>query len=373
MTIDRVCSSCFSDTDLRAWIRSFNGPRGCDACGGYDSPTLELTEICEHIEMCLRKFWGLAVEQLPYESAEGGYQGETWYTNEVVFDEEQLELPRDRDGRLYNAMTRTLTDELWCDWDWLSLDDDVALRSSWESFCETVKYVRRFFFHQLGGSPDDRDSYSSAAVLQAIAMFSEQLGLIRTLPARTLLWRARPDIPRGTRIQPADFGPPPKDRALQSNRMNPPGIPMMYAASTASAAKKETRATTARVGAWRTLKEARILDLRNLPSVPGVFSDVSRHEILGLRFLWHFSDAIMSPVERDERVHIEYLPSQVATEFLRDFEFAGGHLDGVAYRSVVDAHAWNVALFAGTSALRWETIDAASPDSWLEFVRAVRI
>ena len=377
-SIWQVCSSCFADSDLRSWIRSNNGPRGCDACGGYDSPTISLGEICEFIEGSIGKYWGLAAEQLPYESAEGGYQGRTWDTAEIVFDEIGLELPRDRKDRLYDAIVHTLTDEVWCDYDWLTLDDDVALKTSWERFCEIVKHQRRFFFHTLGGNDDDMDSYSCASLLRTIAQMSERLGLIRKLPAGTLLWRARPDIKRGTRVNWRDFGPPPKEFANQSNRMNPAGIPMMYVASSAAGATKETRSTSSRVGCWRSLREVRILDLRNLPAIPGIFSDAPRQETLGLSFLNSFAKAITSPVARDDRVHVEYLPSQVVSEFLRDFEFEDGRLDGVAYKSVVDQRTWNVALFVEISALRGEeeprpeSLWSKPPTSWLRFVRAIR-
>jgi hypothetical protein len=372
MSIQHVCSSCFGDNDLRAWVRSFNGPRGCDACDGFDSPTLDLDEICDYIKSCLAKLWGLAVEQLPYESAEGGYQGRTWDTAEVLFDEVCLDLPRDN-GDLFGAMLVALDNDLWCGWDWLSLDVDEALGMSWERFCQTVKHERRFFFHQLGGRPDDRDAYSSVELLAAIAHRSEALGLIRALPAGKRLWRARRDIPPRKHVQPTDFGPPPREGALQSNRMNPPGIPMMYASSSATTAKLEVKATHAvRAGLWTTVRDARILDLRALRPIPGIFSDATRDDILSWRFLHQFTDAITSPVARDERVHIEYLPSQVATEFLRDFTFEGGLLDGIAYDSAVHPSGWNVALFADQSAL-CSSAEPASPFKWLRFERATRI
>ena len=107
-SIERVCSACFDDPDVRAWIRDAAGPRGCDACGSYDSPTVELSELCDYLGECLSKFWGSAAEQLPYESAEGGYIGETWLTAELVFDEVGLDLPRDAKDRLRAAMFRRL-------------------------------------------------------------------------------------------------------------------------------------------------------------------------------------------------------------------------------------------------------------------------
>jgi HEPN/RES N-terminal domain 1/RES domain len=374
VAIDRVCSSCFGDDDLRTWIRKANESRGCDACGKFDSPTRELIDICRHIEDCLRKYWGFAVEQLPFESAEGGYQGTTWDTYDLLLDEVCLHLPRDKNGALFSALIQGLTDETWCEYDWLSLEIDVALRISWQRFCETVKHERRFFFHSVG--TDDIDSYTPTSLLATIARISQHMGLINELPSLTRLWRARPDLSRGCRAGASDFGPPPVQFALQSNRMNPPGIPMFYLASTAQTALAETRAREARVGQWEVTRPVRILDLRRLPEIPGYFSDVERQNRLALRFLHHFAEDIMTPVARDKRVHIDYLPSQVVTEFMRDYDFDGGKIDGIAYRSTLREKGWNIALFLGPQDLGF-----AAPKRWraatlapaLRFLRSVRV
>ncbi|CAB3810799.1 RES domain-containing protein [Paraburkholderia fynbosensis] len=115
--------------------------------------------------------------------------------------------------------------------------------------------------------------------------------------------------------------------------------------------------------------------------IAGDTGDILRRnasETLGLSFLNSFTKAIASPVARDDRVHVEYLPSQVVSEFLPDFEFEDGRLDGVAYNSVVDPRTWNVALFVETSALRGEEEPrpesrwSRPPTPWLQFVRAIR-
>ncbi|WP_353558222.1 HEPN-associated N-terminal domain-containing protein [Paraburkholderia terrae] len=372
MSIERVCSSCFDDADLRAWIRDVGGPRGCDACEKFDSPTCKIADLCRHIESCLKKYWGFAVDQLPYESAEGGYLAPTWDTYDLLTDEVGLTLPRDYKGTLFHALIREITDEVWCEYNWLTLDHDVALRTSWERFCETVKYKRRFFFHNDG--TDDRDSYTAASLLDAIARISQSLGLVRELTPGIRLWRARPDIGRGRRVTATDFGPPPVECALQSNRMNPPGIPMLYLASSASTALSETRATEARIGQWQVVRSLRILDLRRLPDVPGLFAAVTRNQRLGLRFLRRFADDIMVPVERDQRVHVDYLPSQVITEFIRDYPFEGGRVDGIAYGSTVHHAGWNVALFTdpvelGLAKPSW----GKTPDPSLRFARSLRV
>lgn len=262
-----------------------------------------------------------------------------------MLDKIGLDLPRDYTGSLFSDIASAMTDEYWCDYDVGALDLDDALRSSWESFCMTVKHKRRFFFHATGS--DDYDSYTPASLLSKIAQSSDILGLIVELPAGLRLWRARVDIPKRKRVGASDFGPPPVQLALQSNRMNPSGIPMLYLASSITTALKETRAGQAKVGLWRSTRPIRILDLRYLPYVPGIFSEEPRAIALTLSFLEDFTNDIMKPVERDKQVHIDYLPSQVFTEFIRDYAFEGGALDGVAYRSTVHPRGWNIALFVG--------------------------
>ncbi|WP_348771937.1 HEPN-associated N-terminal domain-containing protein [Burkholderia sp. Tr-862] len=345
MSLDRVCSSCFSDHDLRAWVRNQDGPRGCCVCNKFDSPTAEFHKIVNRIEECLRRYYGRAVDQLGYCSAEGGYLGEHWDSWDMLA-KVGLDFPRDYSGRLNSAIAGAMIDEPWCDFDVGALDLDHALWSSWESFCSTVKHERRFFFHASGR--DDQDSFTPASLLSSIAHASEDLGLITEIPPGLGFWRARPDLQKGQRVGASNFGPPPAHLARQSNRMNPAGIPMLYLASSQATALKETRTEQAKVGRWRTARSIRILDLRRLPPVPGVFSDSARAPALTLKFLHDFADDIMKPVARDEQVHIDYLPSQVVTEFMRDHSFKAGALDGIAYRSTVHRGGWNLALFLGT-------------------------
>lgn len=343
MKINHVCSSCFGDEDLRAWIRQENGPRGCCACGKFDSPTVAFHKVAKRIDECIQRYYGLAVEQLGYCSAEGGYLGTYWDSWDML-EKIDLMLPRD-DGSLFAAIAQSITDEAWCDFDVGALEIDHSLWSSWEQFCATVKHKRRFFFHATG--TDDQDSFTPASLLNHIASVSEKIGLIREVPAATGLWRARTDILKGKRVAASDFGPPPVEHALQSNRMNPSGIPMLYLASTVETALKETKTGEAKVGLWRTTRPLRVLDLRALPPVPGMFSDAGRTPALTLSFLHDFAADIMKPIARDNRVHVDYLPSQVITEFMRDYPFEGGVVDGITYGSTVHRRGWNLALFLG--------------------------
>ncbi len=127
--------------------------------------------------------------------------------------------------------------------------------------------------------------------------------------------------------------------------MNPPGIPMFYGAEQASTAVREVRRRSVRVGRFRLNRSVLILDLASLPGVPGIWSNPNRSRRLGLRFLHQFTNAIMQPVMRDDRAHIDYIPSQVVTEYFRDFTFEEGCLDGIRFPSTQDPRGRNVVLF----------------------------
>ena len=344
--MNRVCTRCIGDNDLKSWIRAKGGSRGCDYCRTSYAPTVELSELCEHIEFCICQYWGRAVDQLPYESAEGGYQGRTWDTYDIVFDKMCLDLPLDQKDSLRYAIVGGVGDEIWCDYDWLSLDEDVAMISSWARFCEVVKHKRRFFFQDQGYDPEDRDSHSPLAILHTIATYSEKQQLIKTISPGTKLYRARDDLVHPKHSADA-FGPPPT-YVCQNNRMNPAGVPMFYAAFKRSTAVKEVKATKAALGRFTTTQHLRVLDLTQLPPEPGYFADTRRDSAMQLSFLNHFANEIMQPVGRDQLVHVEYVPSQIVTEFLRDYPFEGGSIDGVLYNSVASPGAKNVVLFIDT-------------------------
>lgn len=350
--MERVCTRCVGDEDLKAWIRFQNGPRGCDFCETAVTPTASLDDFCEHLEACISRYWGSPEDQMGYCSQEGGWLGCTYDTETIVFDYCELALPLDQSGALDDAIRWNLGDDLWCDYDWLSLDEDRAMILGWDRFCKRIKHERRYFFHRIGEDPDDRDSYCPVSLLAAIAHFSSTHGLIRDLPIGTRLYRARPHFIM--RNPPASqFGPPTRE-SCQNNRMNPAGVPMFYGSLDPNTTVKEIKSDYARVGRFITTKPLRILDLTQLPPTPSYFSPKERKSTMELSFLNHFAYTIMLPVDREDRAHVDYLPSQVVTEYLRDYQFSGGKLDGILYGSVASPGKLNVVLFM-------ETLDPAVP------------
>ncbi|MDB5605615.1 MAG: hypothetical protein JWP25_2515 [Bradyrhizobium sp.] len=69
-----VCANCFEDEDLQRFIRHSATQHKCSFCGSR-AKSAPLEEVAGFIEGRMEEFYGKAVEQLPYESREGGYQG----------------------------------------------------------------------------------------------------------------------------------------------------------------------------------------------------------------------------------------------------------------------------------------------------------
>jgi hypothetical protein len=346
--MSEVCANCIDDPNIAAMITGNAGDDECDYCDESDAPTMSLSEVADFIRDRLAEFYGHAVDQLPHDSEEGGYFGAQYTSHELLFEEVGLDLPRDKGGRLQTDLADAIGDDLWCDYDFARFDYDDELLIDWKQFCNITKFQRRFFFHNVGAAESLIDEASSPLeFLKDIGQLIDELGLFRTRESGYRIFRGRDGKNNERYESPTELGPPPPERAVQSNRMNPPGIPIFYGSDNPRLADVETGGKgIVSIGEFVSERELRLLDLANLPEGPGFFSDASRRDVLGAIFLRQFAELIVVPVERDDRTHIDYIPTQIFTEFLRDFAFEGGPIDGLLYRSATDIAGVNIALFA---------------------------
>jgi hypothetical protein len=131
------------------------------------------------------------------------------------------------------------------------------------------------------------------------------------------------------------------EHANQSNRMSPSGIPMFYGSFDPATALLETvehprhDGQVASIGTFQPVRDLLLLDLAELPGVPSVFELGSHGRIHALRFLHAFADDVSGPIARDGREHIDYVPTQIVTEYFRRVFRTddGDALDGIIYRS----------------------------------------
>ena len=349
-----VCHTCLEPNEGIQRFAARNAREGlCDFCQ-RESMVAALDEVIIYIAERLSSEYDDAANHLPYDGREGGYQGVTYETYDIL-ENVGLEL---EDESLFQAIHDGLDDRVWCDADPAVGSYDEQLQGSWWWFCRLVKKERRFFFQTRRDDisvPWGFEGASAEEFLQTIADTAVNAGMVREIPQGTSFFRVRVHTKGAPPSTPLDFGPPPSELATMSNRMSPPGITCLYVSLEPETAMAETAKGAGEyyVGTLETTRPMRVLDLSSSFLVPSIFDDRVTHETRQrLRFLRSFVWQVSAPIERDERNHIEYVPTQIVTEYFRtSLCFDDVPLDGLVFRSARRRGGINLALFVGPEAM----------------------
>jgi hypothetical protein len=142
---------------------------------------------------------------------------------------------------------------------------------------------------------------------------------------------------------------------------------MLYVSDLPEGALAEARAASPSPDLATTVAELKVMapltivDFARLPEITSVFDDgpetpTVRQE---LGFLHGFRRDIQKKVELDDRVHVEYVPTQVVCEYLRDQlpVKLGIDIHGLAWQSGHSEDSLSLALFIGSSGC----VDAEAP------------
>ena len=381
-TTRHVCVNCFTDPGLLRFVGENAAAHQCSFCSTTsDEPiAAPLEDVSEHFLECLQQEFDLAVNQLGWVGAEGGYIGPHWDGYELATDVLHLELPQGNDWELLSALFGEWFDQDWCQENAYGLDDSERPRYSWDHFRKVVMHERRYFFLDDAGDPDDFDVFSPSEVLQMIFEYAEEMGLFREWPAGSRVVRSRWED-EGQRLEtPVDLGPPPLEQANQANRMSPAGIPMFYGCDDEQTALRETASGPGNfsIGEFEVMRRAVLLDLTNIPDVPSLFEPVPDfREVLprrALRFLHHVAREMSRQIDRSDRVHVDYVPTQVVTEFVRTrVTWRGSRIDGIKYASSVHPMHSSYVLFADQSNVVGTPTRRDVKDRWLNLVDVRRI
>lgn len=307
----------------------------------------EMDEVLSFISEGLHREYEDPIEQVGYDSGEGGWQMRVTSTHELFVD---LGFGNGPTG-LFDDLVHAFTD---CQWVQKDPHDDLpcdALRYSWEEFCEQVKHQTRFVFYKLKTRAEWERTSEPYEILESLGHIVSELELITTLPAGSVVVRARQHSSAKTYTTASELGTAPKERASQS-RMSPAGIPMFYGAFDEVTSFREMHVAdetrdTVTFGVFKTLRPLQVLDLSKLPEVPSMFDESRYHKRMPLIFMRGFERDATKPVTKDGMEHIEYVPTQIVAEHFRHvFRQADGtRLDGILYRSSRNAGGICVALF----------------------------
>lgn len=346
-----VCSSCLADAALILWIREEGHSGVCRYCGSAGK-VVAGNDLMERVADGLAHEWGDADTQgIPYDGREGGYQAPLTDLDEIFW---QVGWPFSND-ELAEAVIELFADVprvskyVW------SLSPSEMLRWGWERFVEFTKHEARYLFLSAPTAQESEswDEIPPAEMLDRLGGAIVEAGLINIAPIGTRFVRARTNLGDEIPLTHEDLGPPRREHARSSNRMSAAGIPMFYGATDTATAESEVLAAhtdgvkAVTTGEFQSLRPLHLVDLGDIPPLPSIFDERRRHLRGPIAFLEDFAVAIAGPVSVDEVERVDYVPTQIVTEYIRHVlpTRSGLDLDGLLYRSAQLDGGINVVLF----------------------------
>ncbi|MCD5976742.1 HEPN-associated N-terminal domain-containing protein [Pseudomonas quasicaspiana] len=335
-----VCAGCYQEEGVKKFIKRYSVLGKCSYCG-RKKKVCPLNDVIEHIAGCIRLEWGDPNnEGLPWESREGGWQfGNVCDTWDLLHD---LEL---------TCESETLNDDIigafhqseWCRVNPYSVSPDRTLLYGWEKFSKFIIHTARFVFYKAENTSYDRDQHDEmnpVDILDALGNIVDSLNLVRTVPAGRKIYRVRIANQDVHYTQAKELGSPPGHLANMPNRMSPVGISMFYGAFDLDTAIKETFDHSnsdnkkAVCGHFAPTRDLTVIDLSE-SYIPSLFDPDERESRYKLKFLCDFIDDFSKPIERGDKAHADYVPTQVVTEYFRHIYRTenGNRVDGIIYRS----------------------------------------
>lgn len=249
---------------------------------------------------------------------------------------EDLDLVTD-DDELNEDIKGIFSTEQWISKDFYEEDQTVHLSILWEKFCKEVTSQRRFTFL---ATPDYEGKDNILERLDEIVVQQE---LCRVLPKGTTLYRARKIKEPKEKYDFYDITSAPNESAFP-NRMSPAGISMFYASFDKETPMSECVGGDEPVmiiGKFKTCRNLLILDLTRIPE-NSFWMDGWQEN----KFLHKFNKEITKPTDIKDTNHLQYVPSQIMTEYFRYMlrTKAGRRIDGIIYGSSKTAQR-NIVLF----------------------------
>lgn len=334
-----VCPFHIDDYALKAFIEKEGEAGTCGYCGNNDDPVVSLEQITEQIDSCLNYFYDDAGNGVSYASEEGGYYGARIFEIEELIDD-ALTFDADEEDLRQDILAAFDLTKAWSEQDPYADREDDALNYSWRYFKDIVKHQCRYVFGQTSSFHGGMNGNDVFEILNDIGRIVDKLDMFTEMPAGTQYFRCRQHDSATTITAAKDMVSPPLKYATISNRMSPAGISMFYCAFDGATAKAETApftlpgtiCTTARFRANRSFQ---LLDLSKLPPVPSVFDEQRRGDYFSIRFLKDFIRDFTGEVTRDGREHIEYVPTQIVTEYFKHVYEQLSHIlvEGIIYPS----------------------------------------
>lgn len=367
-----VCSQHFEDKYLNGYIKKYGETGVCSYCG-HNETVIDMSDLADHIGMTISVYFNdVDSECLPLASS--------------YFDDEEEQIPGIKragcfavpeNAEIYED-TSEMMEDLGLHTDCDSLNDDIdhlfednmwikknpfelwwneEMELQWKRFADMVKHSRRFTFLAM---PKVNGSDNILKELNDVILHTD--GVLHQIPIGTTLYRTRSldkELDKSFGFKDITSAP---DTSAGQCRMSPVGVSMFYGAFDKETAISESIKSTDEkvlvIGEFKTIRELTVVDLTALPTDVSIWMDKWE----GIAFLKSFHNDITQPLLKEAKEAIEYVPSQIFTEYLRWMftDKQGRHVDGLVYKSCKTKKA-NVVLFCNNEESReWVKLDRFS-------------
>lgn len=377
--MNRCCSNCFSESEIIKFIESYHVIGDCDYCGSKNVNVCAVEDVGHFIMQGVERYYEDAANQVSYVSADGGYQLPTLDIEDILLEEQCIfgDSLDDPHVLLEDLVSNDGTPYVRRDPYGPPSGDPDEIRY-WENFCKTVKTKKRFTIF-LSSPEENHYDYSQPKEFLNHLTKNFMPTLIDVLQPQTKIYRAR--IDNGTRKwSHKDLTSPPPQNSRHS-RMSPSGISFFYGGLTPDVCIHEVGPRVAEnvvVAEFEVIKRLFVLNLTKvIESRRSIFDPEYSfsYEEYFKPFLEHFVKDISRPIRKSDN-EIEYVPTQVFTEFIKITNFRSYYynpddngkgndvfIDGILFKSSVMKGGINLVLFRGPDI---STTNKKNPkDAWL--------
>lgn len=336
-----VCKNHFTDETIIDFIEENSIDGICDYCKlrYQDGKVIPLELLVGFINSGIRYFYGEPGDEgVGYDSSEGGWLGTEIYDSyELLQDEIGLEID---EHSLFLDIHDCFSDYQWCQIDPYALPENQEMNYDWERFCRLVKHKIRYSF--FASKVFDLEYKEFASILHDISRGVETLNLIKQIEIGSKIFRGRQHKETESPNKFKDLSSPPERCATYPNRMSPAGISMFYGAfeeTTAAAEVFDKNQIVIKplitIGEFSVSKKLFIIDFTDLPPIPSIFDKEHRNDYYMILFFHSFIENLSQDIKRDNRIHIDYVPTQILTEYFRYVlpEYSPISIDGLIYKS----------------------------------------
>lgn len=335
-----ICNDCFSDTEIKNRIKSYNKQGTCEFCKKSNSYIYN-SEIDNYLNGVFDKIINLyiPVSNLPQKappSKQTFLKSEflkTWSIFNNLSEEQIYDIIIALSPDLYSESPELFDTPIVN----VQLNDEISITQNsilkgynWEDFVQSLKHQNRF-----------HTSYINTEILKIFCSY-----IRKPYKKGMKFYRARISSEEGFSLD--QMGAPPEQSVLDG-RANSMGIRRLYLASDFLTSIYETRAGAfdfVSVGCFELQKDITVVDFKLINQISPITEELDALQYLINKEYLNKINNEMGKVMRRSDSLLDYIPTQYITDFIQSITHDGRYeYDGIEYKSTLYPSGFNLAIF----------------------------